>query len=186
MAVTFDGVNLLITLETGDTEVDAQVDLYSDWKEWVLLSDNAKYPQAFDVTGGDPTSATQSIAPYFFIRNDLGWRIKPPEEDIVISITGNLYARDSNLPYLIGTTGSFNTSIRLVVSPQAVVVTVASGSGLSTAQDDRLRELWQLQGLDSANPMNVTPANRRVPVNGSLIDLELTGDGETTTTVTRQ
>lgn len=43
-------------------------------------------------------------------------------------------------------------------------------------------ELHKIQGLDSSNPMTVTPTTR---VAGS-IDLEITGDGETTTTVTRQ
>jgi len=43
-------------------------------------------------------------------------------------------------------------------------------------------ELHKIQGLDAANPMTVTPTSR---VAGS-IDLEITGDGETTTTVSRQ
>lgn len=43
-------------------------------------------------------------------------------------------------------------------------------------------ELHKIQGLDAANPMTVTPNSR---VAGS-IDLTITGDGETNTTVTRQ
>ena len=43
-------------------------------------------------------------------------------------------------------------------------------------------ELHKIQGLDSANPMTVTPTSRTV---GS-INLELTGDGENETIVTRQ
>lgn len=43
-------------------------------------------------------------------------------------------------------------------------------------------ELHKIQGLDASNPMTVTPTSR---VSGS-IDLEITGDGETSTTVTRQ
>lgn len=42
-------------------------------------------------------------------------------------------------------------------------------------------ELHKIQGLDAANPMTVTPSSR---VSGD-ISLTLTGDGETTTTVTR-
>lgn len=45
-----------------------------------------------------------------------------------------------------------------------------------------LAELWTLAGLDPDVPMTVTP-NSRV---AGLINLALTGDGETTTTVTRQ
>jgi len=42
-------------------------------------------------------------------------------------------------------------------------------------------ELHKIQGLDAANPMTVTPTTR---VAGD-IELDITGDGETTTTVTR-
>lgn len=67
--------------------------------------------------------------------------------------------------------------------------TVLPGSYLSTEAGGILAqiqtlvdELHKIQGLDAANPMTVTPTSR---VAGS-IDLEITGDGETTTTVSRQ
>jgi len=47
--------------------------------------------------------------------------------------------------------------------------------------DTKLKELWQLQGLDSANPMTVTPADR---VAGD-ISLVISGDGKTTSKATR-
>lgn len=66
--------------------------------------------------------------------------------------------------------------------------TVLPGSYLSTEAGGILAqiqtlvdELHKIQGLDAANPMTVTPTTR---VAGS-IDLEITGDGETSTTVTR-
>jgi len=67
--------------------------------------------------------------------------------------------------------------------------TVLPGSYLSTEAGGILAqiqtlvdELHKIQGLDAANPMTVTPTSR---VAGS-IDLDITGDGETSTTVTRQ
>jgi hypothetical protein len=48
-------------------------------------------------------------------------------------------------------------------------------------QGDHLQELHRLQGLDPAAPMTVTQTSRTA----GNIDLEITGDGETTTTVTR-
>lgn len=128
MPVTFDGINLRIILPAvGDYAVDK--DLYSDWKEWILLSDNAKFPPAFDTTGGDPISATTKIAPYFFLRNDLGWRIKAPEQSGEINIDGNLFGRDSLLPIFVQPTGSFNVLFKLIVSSRA---TVESGAGVFT------------------------------------------------------
>jgi hypothetical protein len=59
------------------------------------------------------------------------------------------------------------------------VVTDRSVSDLTEAV--KIVELWQLQGLDVGNPMTVTQTKRTV----DTIDLDLTGDGITTTTVTR-
>lgn len=122
MPATFDGDNLTITLPVSTSEVDAQVDLYSDWKEWVKLSDNAKFPPAFDTVGGDPVSATQNVAPYFFLRNDNGWRIAPAEEDATVVVTGNLYPRDSTLAMIVPTTGAFTVLVNIDRSSSALVV----------------------------------------------------------------
>ena len=46
----------------------------------------------------------------------------------------------------------------------------------------QIEELHKLQGLDPDNPLVITPTSRQV----DDIDLEITGDGETSTTVTRQ
>jgi hypothetical protein len=49
-------------------------------------------------------------------------------------------------------------------------------------KDTEIDELHKLQGLKEGSPMTVTPTSRTV----DDIDLEITGDGENTTTVTRQ
>lgn len=108
---TFDGENLIITLDSGITTVDVEIDLYSEWKEWILLSTNSKYPPAFRTVGGDPLTPGIDAGAYFFIRNDLGWRIKPPEENITVYIVGNLAPEDSGLDVLIPTTGAFTAAI---------------------------------------------------------------------------
>ncbi len=56
------------------------------------------------------------------------------------------------------------------------------GVGLSEVQAQMLMELWQMQGLDSGNPLNVTTSSRQV----ATIQQVITGDGVTTSTVTRQ
>jgi len=53
MKITFDGGNKLIIVNNGETSLDVGLDLYSAWKEWMLLSDNSKYPIAFSAIGGD-------------------------------------------------------------------------------------------------------------------------------------
>ncbi|MDX1493536.1 MAG: hypothetical protein R3253_05735 [Longimicrobiales bacterium] len=108
---TFDGENLLIVLDSGITEVDVEVDLYSDWKEWFKQGTNSRYPLAFRTTGGDPLTAALDLGAYFFLRNDLGWRIRPPEEDITIVFTGNLAPEDVSQPVMVPTLGGFTVLV---------------------------------------------------------------------------
>jgi len=121
---TFDGANLHITLPSIGS-FDTQTEIYSAWKEWITLSDNAKYPPAFDTTGGDSVGASQTVAPYFFCRNDLGWRIKMPSADGEIIVSGNLFPRDPATSLFEQTSG-YDAFLRLEVSTRAVVVEVAS------------------------------------------------------------
>ena len=182
--ISIDGPNLIITLPSATPTIDVTVDLYSDWKEWVKVGDNAKYPKAFDTTGGDPTTATQVLGRYYFLRNDLGWRIRGPEEDATIVIEGNLFGRDPALPIIVPTIGAYTQNLQQVVSSLALVETVSTGSGLSPTEATELNELWKIAGLDVSDPMTVTQSQRKVSSND--IDLAVTGDGITTTTVTRQ
>lgn len=107
----FDGPTLTITLASGITSIDTQADLYSQWKEWVTIGDNAKYPPAFRTIGGDPLTPGITAGAYFFIQNQYGWRIRPPEEDTTIFVEGNLAPEDSSKPIVIPTIGTFRVLI---------------------------------------------------------------------------
>lgn len=117
---TFDGANKFIQLPSVGS-FDTQTDLYGAWKKWVAQGDNAKFLPAFDTTGGDPVGANQEIAPYFFCRNDLGWRIKMPQADGEIILSGNLFPRDPNTQLFL-TSNGFDAFLRLEVSTRAVVL----------------------------------------------------------------
>ena len=125
---TFDGESLIITLDSGVTEVNVQENLYEEWKAW-MLSGNMRYPAAFRTIGGDPLSAIINAGSYYFLQNDLGWRIKPPEEDITAYLTGNLAVEDTSLPAFIATTGTFTAAI-LGLQPVTQGVTKAMGDQL--------------------------------------------------------
>jgi hypothetical protein len=90
--------------------------------------------------GGNPISATQNIAAYFFLNNIDGWRIRPPEENGETVLNGNLFPLDPSLPYILPTVGGFTQLLKLVVSPQSLV-TVAEGGGLTSLQDTRLQQI---------------------------------------------
>ena len=169
----YDGVNLIITLDSGVTEVDIINDVYVPWKDWMLVSPvNRKFPAAFRSDGGATLTTVLNQGSYIFLANDAGWRLRPPEEDITIYFTGNLAVEDVSLPAFIPTLGNFTTAI---VGIQPITQGVTSDMAI------QLLEMWKTLGLDIANPMTVTPILRTA----GDISQTITGDGETTTTVTR-
>lgn len=94
---TFDGENRLIKLSSGVLFVDTQ-DLYSRWKDWVMLSDNAKWIQAMRATGGDALVAPAVAPAYFFLTN--GWRVQPQNIDHSLRVALNLYVDGGGNPFV--------------------------------------------------------------------------------------
>lgn len=149
MTINFDGDNLEISLSTGTTTLDV-VDLYSRWKDWVKISDNAKYLVAFARAdapgvplGGDDIDliAGTTVPVYLFLTN--GWRIRPQEASHTLTVTsGILLVLGGGDPFL-DTLGTFTVRINYQQPVQAI--TVATGGAGATAQ-----EVWEY-------PVPVTP-----------------------------
>lgn len=97
MAVTFDGPNKVISFNVSTTAVDVR-DIYSDWVDWFLTSDNSKYLPAMRNVGGDPLPGSKTLGLTYFMLN--GWKIKPYEENHTITFNGNLYSEDGSSPYM--------------------------------------------------------------------------------------
>ena len=84
--VTFDGINKLIIIHTGVTDIDVRNDMYMPWKVWV--QSNPMYLAAFRTFGGDPTTLNQFAPCYFFLMND--WMVKVENVNVVVHT--NLYS----------------------------------------------------------------------------------------------
>ena len=67
------------------------------------------------------------------------------------------------------------------VKLDTIIAALGSVGGLTAAQETMLRRLWKKAGLDPANPLVVTPGNISA---GSEVDLTVTGNQQTSTTVT--
>lgn len=125
--VTFDGVNRLIIINFGEVSIDVAVDIYGDWKEWVLQDDNSKYTVAISAIGGDPIGGGRYLGSTFFLEND--WKLRPYEGNHVLSVVGNLYTRDGSSPF-VQTVGSYNVLISMQVSN--LIDTVSTGGSSYT------------------------------------------------------
>ncbi len=146
--VTFDGPNKIINVNFGETEIDAQRDLYSAWKRWTLTAPsaagipyNAGYLPAFRTTGGDPVGAGQAISGYFFLIN--GWRVRSWEGDHFLTVNGNLYVDEGGSPF-IPTIGDHQVVVALQVSPQSITNTVTTTANILTEEDKNeiVRGVW--------------------------------------------
>lgn len=118
---TFDGVNKIMSITTGTTSFTVKA-LYSEWKAFVKIGDNAKYLPAFNYVGGDPTTPGQYLGSTFFLLN--GWKIRPFDADHTLIIDGNLFTDDQSSPY-IATLSPHNVIIQNAFSN--LTTTVATG-----------------------------------------------------------
>jgi hypothetical protein len=127
--VTFDGDNRIILINYGETDIDVGIDIYSDWKEWSLIYDYAKYLPAISSIGGEPIGGGEFIGATYFLEN--GWRIKPWEGSHNLSIVGNLYTREEGETPFVNTNGYWKINITNKVSTivrQVEVQTTNTGS----------------------------------------------------------
>lgn len=177
--VTFDGVNkLIVEIAAGALNETDVVEIYSEWKEWVRLSDNSKFLQAFTPVGGDPITPTQSLGITYFLEN--GWRLRPAELSHKWTVVGNLFTREPGQSAFVDTVGAYTVNAETRVSN--LIDTISVGSGLSPTEQTRLLELWQRLGLDPAEKVTYTDAGIVV---GS-ITLNITQPDVSTTEVERQ
>jgi len=154
MALTFDGPNKRIVLSTGTTTLSVR-DLWSRWVDWLLTSDNAKYPIAMRQVGGDDIDLNVGIKLpiYDFLLN--GWRIRPQEASHTLTVTDGVLLVDGGGDPFVNTTGSYVVRINYQQPVQAIGFSTG-GSGLSAGQAAQLLDLWQRLGLDPSNPMTTT------------------------------
>jgi len=174
--VTFDGDNHLIIVASGIEELNAQIDLYSDWKEWALSGDNMKYYPAFDTPdGGRDLTPTIRNGDYYFLNNQDfpalvgsgvrdGWRLRPYEGDHELLIKGNLYVADVTKPFVVPTLGDYTVVVRLETS--SLTQTVVSGSGVTQQDKEDIAELtWQEATRSLTEEVDIG-AVKGVPVTG--------------------
>lgn len=99
--IDFDGPTKMVTIgHDGPITETTAADMYSAWKQWVLAG-NAQWLPAFaESVGGNPIGGGQSLSGYYFLRNDLGWRVTHATFDYEIRIAGDLYPLDPATPWM--------------------------------------------------------------------------------------
>ena len=182
--VTFDSVNLRIVEidAAGDNVLNAQ-EIYSEWKDWLLADPQRQgLPPAFSIVSDSDVRPGQTSVPYFFMRTDLGWKLRLAESSHKLTIIGNMLAFGGVGSIQVPTLGAFNTQLETEISPQVLVIN--SGSGLSAAEQTQLREMYKRLALDVTDPYTEELLGGHT--DSGDIDIVNSGDGETSIKGTRQ
>ena len=164
--VTFDGPNKLIVevSAAGDNSLEAS-HIYSEWKFWLTLSDNAKYLQAFTPVGGDPITGTESLDITYFLEN--GWRIRPAELSHKLVVTGNLYTREPGQSAFVDTLGAFTVNTETQVS--TVVRVIDPETLLTDAEKDDIINRLFLYALENGESFAEAMRLIRAEAAGSIV-----------------
>ena len=185
MGYIINGVTKTITLTTGTTSVSVR-DVWSRWVDWFLTGDNSKFLPAFEQVGGNDIDIAQGtkIPIYAFLVN--GWKLKPQESNHTLTINdGILLVNGGGDPFL-NTTGAYTVRINYQQPVQAISFTVGGGSSTSVENNileikDKVTELHKIGGLDVDHPATTTTTSVTV----DDIRIDISGNGQTTTTFTR-
>lgn len=207
--VTFDGVNRLILINEGETDIDVQIDIYSAWKQWSLEEQNTKYLKALNVIGGEPTVGAEQLDATYFLIN--GWRLKPYPGSYNLVIGGNLFVEGGgNIAVQADINPLFPNNISTNLNTSVIVrriETVTSGSSstfegivtaslepnqssslanietLITIMNSQLADLWQIHGLDPSESLYVNKTTRVVGDIVQVIANNGTGSAAETTII---
>lgn len=176
----FDGENKIIQLIAGTTSIDL-VELWSAWKDWVLLG-NAVFLRALDYVGGeyiDEVAGTR-VPLYLFLQN--GWQIRPQESSHVLRVTGGILLVQGGGDPFADTVGTFK--VRIVYSQPVQGFGYSTGgaaAGLTVEQEQLLTDIAKLDGLVPGMPLEVDDTNGTRKA-GDITQTIVTLNGKTTVT----
>lgn len=118
----------LFVLNSGVTDFDVVVDLYSDAKEdWLTNTVLNKFKFPLLAIGGQAIGGGRVISPYIMIR--YGWKVRPQETDHTLTVAGNLITDDETSPF-VNVLGNYQVEIKSIVSSNSLT---ASGTALSAS-----------------------------------------------------
>lgn len=131
LACTVDYLNELLIMDTGVTEMSVP-ELYSVWKDDVLLTNNAQYQFAFSIVGGNTISGSKSIPQYCFLEN--GWKVRPQEANHTLAVTDGIIVDAGGSDPFVNTLGAYTVRINYEQPVQAITVSTGGGGGATAAQ----------------------------------------------------
>jgi len=143
--VVFDGINRLIIINPDEPLISVKNDIYSSWKEWARLRDNAKFLPAIRTTGGDPVGGGQNTGDSYFLINN--WQVYVSD---ATEIVGILYSDNFPSPFVTA------PEANIVRSTVSNLVQSLGFTGTITADNEQIAgAVWDYLMSDANTPGSV-------------------------------
>lgn len=182
--LAFDWANKIMALYSGENEISVEIDLYSDAKEdWQTSGELNKFKFPFRVIGGDSTVGTQTVEPYFFLQE--GWKIRPSEEDQILTVTGNLFVEGGGNPF-VPTLGDYTVLANQLTTITRVSTEVSGEiqASLSTEEHDQLMALPKLTQIEGSSVLAKEATSQTI--SGEVITHPTLAEIESSTVLAKQ
>lgn len=175
---SFDWITEEISIEAGVTEVTA-----ADLKEAIHNAQDEVVGMYRDqiAVNGNPVVLTTTTSTFLNVILQGGWKINS------LAVVGTLTVGEGNVVHVTDGIDIFGPNVLVNFvnnTSSAGVLVTGGGSGLSAAEALQLQDVYKRLGLDVADPITDTTAN--ISSGSGDIDIDRTGDGVTSSTLTRQ
>ncbi len=162
---TFNTGLKLQVLDSGVTSISVS-ELYSDWKAWLRLTNNAQFQFAYESLGGNLVTGATTIPFFAFLIN--GWQIRPQEANHTLNVIEGVLVAPAD-PF-VNTVGAFVVRINYQQPVQAFTVSTGGGGGLTAQQ---VRDAMALSTAASIMAGSVDAKLDGIKVNTNLIPAAL-------------
>lgn len=182
MAITIDWSTYIISVPQGDlslvsgtlyeldteTTFRAAVNALLASEEGIVFDDAISHNTDYSVVGVNYARKIEVLSPYSVLFTpDSQWSVR------LAGSNNNLFDVEGGILQ--------QNQVQVIPQNSAGLIQITSGSGLSVDEQARLLDIWRRLGLDSANPLTTTPD----AIDAGPMHQDVTGDGSTSTTVTR-
>jgi hypothetical protein len=181
-SVDYANRRIYLSVETVSLPSLDTMDVYREVRSLRRTTESHRKFRSMIVAGGNiQKTATTFTASYVQLLN--GCRIVPFDVLHRLVVSRDTFSDDGASGVECFDRAAVVENVDIDYQVAAVEIrTVATGGGLSPEQSAKIAEIHRRLGLDAAAPLTTTPTS----IIAGDLDLVITGDGETTSTVTRQ
>lgn len=137
----WDGKGRRIYLKQGITEFHPVTDLYAEYKNKRRLDESFRAWEPLLIASGNIKKSSTKATPRYLVLLK-GCKVIPYDEEGDLWQTGDMITDSPEIDPTLYDTGLLNNSVRIFISPpEAEIIYVSTGSGLSPEQNTKLMDL---------------------------------------------